>query len=110
MRRTIALHTLVLATGLAGCRTPELAAGVTDSAFVAAMAALQQVNGDEARDSASKAAARDSVLQGRGLTEDDLIAAARALATDPDRSIAIWRRIGEAEKRPLRGDTASPKR
>jgi hypothetical protein len=107
MRRSIALPALALAAGLHGCRSSEIAAGVTDSAFVATMAALRQVNEDESRDSASKVAARDSVLQSRGLTPDEVTAAARALAADTDRAIAIWRRIGEQVNRPQRGDTAS---
>ena len=82
--------------GIVGCRKGEIAPGVTDSTFVAAMTALIRINGDATRDSAQKAIARDSVLQSRDLTEARLERAARALGDDPDRALAVWQRINKA--------------
>src|SRR5688500_16210850 len=93
MIRTLALHALLL-SGVIACRQGEIVAGVSDSTFVATMTALTRINQDEARDSASRAAARDSVLQGRDLTQEDLERAARALEDDPERALALWARIG----------------
>ena len=92
MLRTLALHALVL-SGTVACRQGEIVAGVSDSTFVATMVALTRINQEEARDSASRAAARDSVLQSRGLTEDDMERAARALEQDPERAVELWKRI-----------------
>ena len=93
MIRTLALHALLL-SGVIACRQEEIVAGVSDSTFVATMTALTRINQDEARDSTSRAAARDSVLQGRDLTPEDLERAARALEDDPERALALWTRIG----------------
>ena len=79
------------------CRQGEIVAGVSDSTFVATMTALSRINEEALGDSASRAAARDSVLQSRGLTREDLERAARALEDDPDRAAELWIRIGRAE-------------
>ena len=97
MRATVALPALLLAMGFAACRSGELAAGVDDSTFVATMAALHRVSETGSEDSASMARARDSVLQSRGLTPEQLAAAASALARDPDRAVAVWARITRAQ-------------
>lgn len=98
--RTLAIHALVL-SGLVGCRQGEIVAGVTDSAFVATMTALTRINADSSLDSARRAVARDSLLQSRDLTAAKLERAARALANDPDRALALWRRI--AKESPAEG-------
>ena len=76
-------------------------AGVTDSTFVATMTALTRINADSSLDSARRAVARDSLLQSRDLTAATLERAARALANDPDRALALWQRI--AKERPAEG-------
>src|SRR5688572_10739088 len=98
--RTLAIHALVL-SGLVGCRQGEIVAGVTDSTFVATMTALTRINADSSLDSARRAVARDSLLQSRDLTAAMLERAARALANDPDRALALWQRI--AKERPAEG-------
>ena len=90
--RTLAIHALVL-SGLVGCRQGEIVAGVTDSTFVATMTALSRINADSSADSARRAVARDSLLQSRDLTAPKLERAARALANDPERALALWQRI-----------------
>lgn len=100
--RTLAIHALVL-SGMVGCRQGEIVAGVTDSTFVATMAALTRLNAGESRDSARRAVARDSLLQSRDLTVAKLERAARALADDPDRALALWQRImKEGATEPIR--------
>ncbi len=104
MTRTLALHALIL-SGVVACRQGDIVEGVSDSTYVATMTALTRINQDESRDSVGKAAARDSVLQARDLTLDDMERVARALEDDPERAKALWMRI------PLPGDTAgSPPR
>jgi hypothetical protein len=75
------------------CRRDEIISGVSDSAFVGAMAELRRVQNDMSLDSARRKMARDSVLQGRGLTPDEMERAARALGRDPNRAAAIWQAI-----------------
>jgi hypothetical protein len=90
--RTLAVHVLML-SGIVGCRGGAMTGGVTDSVFVATMSSLNRINADESRDSTSRAAARDSVLQGRDLTMARLERAARSLSDDPDRALAVWQRV-----------------
>ena len=90
--RLIAIHALLL-SGVIGCRQGEIVDGVTDSTFVATMIALQRINNNESLDSASRATARDSLLQGRDLTADQLARAGRALSDDPERALTLWQRI-----------------
>ena len=63
------------------------------------MARLHVVQADATLDSAARAAARDSVLQEQGLSRERLEAAARALADDPDRALAVWRAIEQRVQR-----------
>ena len=91
-------HACVLAASLGvplgACRDGALAAGVSDSAYVSAMVGLREVARDTMLpDSAARAAARDSILQGQGLTAEQLEQASRALAADPERAAAVWRAI-----------------
>jgi hypothetical protein len=109
MTRTLALHALIL-SGMVACRPGEIVAGVSDSTFVATMIALTRINQDVARDSASRAAARDSVLQSRDLAADDIERAARALEDDPERAMALWVRIGRQNADSTRPEPRSPVR
>jgi hypothetical protein len=93
MRRMMALLAGLIVFVVAACRESELAAGVDESTFVATMAALHRVNASDSLTNEDKERARDSVLQGRGLTPEQLSAAAEALGRDPDRALAVWRRI-----------------
>ena len=107
MRATMIGRNLLLAMAIAACRGDHLAAGVDDSTFVATMAALHRVNENVSLDSASMARARDSVLQSRGLTPEQLAEAARALAADPERAVAVWARITKVDSAaPVVPDTA----
>ena len=80
--------------GASGCRGSEVIPGVTDSLFVATLSDLRRIDATmAASDSAGRAAARQRILQQRGLTVDRLDAAARALATDPERAVALMRAV-----------------
>ena len=106
LTRTLALHVLIL-SGVVACRQGDIVDGVSDATYVATMTALTRINQDETRDSASQAAARDSVLLARDLTLDDMERVARALEDDPERARALWLRIplteegGSPEPRPV---------
>lgn len=102
------LSTLVTTVALlallpSGCRRHELAAGVTDSAFVSAMAELERIDRAPGMDSLARAKGRATILQGRGLTRAQLEAAAGSLADDPKRALALYREI----ERRASGDTTT---
>ena len=106
MHRTTALSALLLATGVAACESGTLPGGLDESTFVATMGELHRVN-QASLDSVSVAQARDSILQSRGLTPEQLAAAASSLAADPNRAIRIWSRIRAAAEAPAASDTAT---
>lgn len=99
---------LALGLVLAGCERGDIVSGVSDSVYVTTLAELRNIQVDESRDSARKAIARDSVLQGRGLTPEQLERASRAVAREPARAVQLWQRI-EAKAITLdRGAPAPP--
>lgn len=85
-------HPAFLAILLAACTRSEIVPGVRDSTFVATMADLRRAE-VTVRDTTELAASRRRILQQRGLTVDQLEAAARKLADDPDRALEIWQAI-----------------
>jgi hypothetical protein len=96
-----AVLTAVVTAGLAlgGCRrwAGQASGEVSDSTFVAAMAdlrrAVQPGGVESARDSAGRAAVRDSILAKHGVTAASLERAARALAKNPDHAADVARAI-----------------
>jgi hypothetical protein len=84
---------VITAFCVTACGRPELASGVSDSAFVKVMGALRQlpVGGDT--DSASRNRRRDSILRANGLSAAQLESAAVSLSADPKRASAVWRAI-----------------
>src|SRR5215213_7450059 len=94
-----AVAALVVLASVA-CRRDEIISGVSDSAFVGAMAELRRIQNDASLDSARRKMARDSVLQGRGLTPAEMERAARALARDPERASALWQEIDRRVQTP----------
>ena len=105
MRSVQMIHGLIvtatLAAPLGACGRGELAAGVTDSAFVTTMAELRHVAREPGLDSARRAAARAAVLQRRGLTPEQLESAARSLTDDPKRATLLWQRIDMKANAPI---------
>ena len=98
MRRMIVLLPVLVSTAIAACRGNELAAGVDESTYVTTMAALHRISLDDTLNNEMRERARNDLLQSRGLTPEQLTAAASALADDPDRALAVWRRITEPPK------------
>jgi hypothetical protein len=90
--RTLLLACAIAGCAIAGCAKGEIVAGVSDSAFVAAMSDLRRVEAAPG-DSASRAATRQRLLQQRGLTAAQLERAAQALASDPARATALFQAI-----------------
>ena len=81
--------TLILACAIVGCARGDIVPGVSDSAFVAAMADLRRAQGSTP-DTVALAAARKRILQQRGLTVEQMDRAARALANDPQRAADLF--------------------
>jgi hypothetical protein len=91
--RLRACHLIAVAILVAACRRGEIVPGVSDSSFVAAMADLRQLAREPGFDSTSRARARQGVLQSRGLTMEQLDAAAAQLAREPQRAADLWQAI-----------------
>ena len=72
MRTVLVIGVAVL---LAGCQRPETIAGVSDSAFVRAMAELRRLPTTPAIGQAARDRARDSILRLHGITAAQLEAA-----------------------------------
>lgn len=83
---------LLAVTALAACRRATRG-GMNDSTFVATMAELQRIQENEELDSASRTAARQRVLQGRGLTAEAVELKARALARDPEHAAKVFQAV-----------------
>lgn len=87
MGRLFGVHRGVLvAVAALACGSGEIVDGVSDSTFVAALADLQRIRTDPRLDSAAREDARGRVLQGRGLTVEQMDRAALVLAEDPRRA------------------------
>jgi hypothetical protein len=90
---------LMAGLALAGCRhwADQASGEVSDSTFVASMAdlrrAVQPGGVESARDSAGRAAVRDSILAKHGVTAATLERAARALAQNPNHAADVARAI-----------------
>ena len=80
---------LILACAIVGCARGDIVPGVSDSAFVAAMAELRRAQGSTT-DTVALAAMRQRILQQRGLTVEQLDRAGRALANDPQRAADLF--------------------
>lgn len=102
-------HSTFLACVLAACGSGEIIPGVRDSTFVATMADLRRTEATTT-DPPALAAARQRILQQRGLTPARMEAVARKLGEDPERAVAIWqaieRRAVQPDSSPPRGDAA----
>jgi hypothetical protein len=95
---------LILACAVVGCARGDIVPGVCDSTFVSTMAELRRAEGSTT-DSAALGAARQRILQQRGLTVEVMDRAARALANDPARATALFDAI---EKRTVNAPPPAP--
>ena len=88
----VSLAVMVLAA-LGACRRSRDLNGVSETKFVAVMAALKQVRDRPGLDSVRRKAARDSILQKEGLTPAQLEGAALQLARNPARAQTVWQAV-----------------
>ena len=88
----ISFSVMVLAA-FSACRRSRDLNGVSETKFVAVMAALKQVRDKPGLDSLRRAASRDSILQKEGLTPAQLEAAARKLGQNPARAQTVWQAV-----------------
>lgn len=103
----------LLLSGALGCpgRGDLGGGGVNDSTFVNTIVELRRIGADSSLDSTARDSARRALLRRRGLTARQLEDAARAMAANPDRAIAIWRAIDDHindAKRPAAKRTTPP--
>ena len=88
----VSFSIMVLAAFAACGRSRDLN-GVSETEFVAVMAALKQVRDRPGLDSVRRAASRDSILQKEGLTPAQLEGAAMQLAQNPARAQTVWQAV-----------------
>jgi hypothetical protein len=88
----VSLAVMVL-VALGACRRSRDLNGVSETKFVAVMAALKQVRDRPGLDSVHRKASRDSILQKEGLTPAELEAAAMKLAQNPARAQTVWQAV-----------------
>jgi|ERR1700722_1192649 hypothetical protein len=95
MRARSLLVMLLLGNGAIGATSCKRSSGnaSADSTFVHAMVDLRLVTANTTLDSAGKARARDSVMRHYSTSPEDLDRSARRLGADPDRAVALLRKI-----------------
>ncbi len=93
--RPVRLRLVLLALLLASVACPGRRdlAGMSDSTFVAVMARLHRIDADERLSREERDSLRQETLQEEGLQPEQLEEAARSLADNPERALAIWRAI-----------------
>ena len=102
VRTHVVSFSVIVLAAFSACSRPRDLNGVSETKFVAVMAALKQVRDRPGLDSARRRASRDSVLQKEGLTPAQLEGAAIQLARNPARAQTVWQAV---ERRA--NDTAS---
>lgn len=93
VRTHVVSCSVVVLAAFAACRRSRDLNGVSETKFVAVMAALKQVRDRPGLDSDRRAASRDSILQKEGLTPARLEGAAKQLAQNPARAQTVWQAI-----------------
>ncbi len=84
---------LVLLLASLACPGRRDLAGMSDSTFVDVMARLHRIDADERLSREERDSLRRETLQEEGLRPEQLEEAARSLADNPERALAIWRAI-----------------
>jgi hypothetical protein len=69
---------------------------VDDSTFVRTIVELQKLANDTSLDSLMRDSTRHVILRRHGLTTEELVQAARAMAYDPDHAERVWTAISTA--------------
>jgi len=91
-----------------GCQRTRSSNGIPDTTFVSVMVSLKRVQDSTGVSDAKKAALRDSILQGRGLTPARLEAAARQLAQNPTRAQTVWQAVQRRATDTARANVYNP--
>lgn len=90
----VLIATVLAAWACNGTKLPTSA--VDDSTFVHTMIDLQRLSDDTTLDSLMRDSTRRVILRRHGLTAGELVEAARAMASDPDRAERVWTAISNA--------------
>jgi D-serine deaminase-like pyridoxal phosphate-dependent protein len=90
---TTLLVAIAILLSAGACSRPSARSAVSDSTFVATITELRTIEADQAMDSTARDSARAAVLRSHGISAADLEQAARVMAHDPDRAMAVWRAI-----------------
>ena len=111
VRTHVISFSVMALAAFSACRRSRDLNGVSETKFVAVMAALKQVRDKPGLDSLRRAASRDSILQKEGLTPAQLERAAMKLAQNPARAQTVWQAVEQrandtAAARPGRRPTA----
>src|SRR6476619_2199304 len=93
VRIHVVSFSIMVLAAFTACRRSRELNGVSETRFVAVMAALKQVRDRPGLDSAQRAHGRDSILQKEGLTPARLEGAAKQLAQNPARAQTVWQAI-----------------
>ena len=93
VRTHVVSFSVVVLAAFTACRRSRDLNGVSETKFVAVMAALKQVRDRPGLDSERRAASRDSILQKEGLTPAQLEGAAMQLAQNPARAQTVWQAV-----------------
>ena len=93
VRTHVVSFSVVVLAAFTACRRSRDLNGVSETKFVAVMAALKQVRDRPGLDPVRRAASRDSILQKEGLTPAQLERAAMKLAQNPARAQTVWQAV-----------------
>jgi len=93
VRTHLVSFSMMALAAFTACRRSRDLNGVSETKFVAVMAALKQVRDRPGLDSSRRALSRDSILQKEGLTPAQLEGAAMQLAQNPARAQTVWQAI-----------------
>jgi len=93
VRTHLVPFSMMVLAALTACRRSRDLNGVSETKFVAVMAALKQVRDRPGLDSSRRASSRDAILQKEGLTPAQLEGAAMQLARNPARAQTVWQAV-----------------
>src|SRR5919205_650888 len=106
MRRAESFALIAASVAALGCSRPTTQPEVSDSTFVAVMRELRRIETDTSMDSTMRDSIRKVTLRRRKLTPEALERAARGLASEPERAVAVWksieRHLNKSPARPAR--------
>lgn len=95
--RPFALVVVAAVVAGSGCNETRMpTSAVDDSTFVHTMVDLERLADDTTLDSLMRDSTRRVILRRHGLTAGELVQAAQAMASDPDRAERVWTLISSA--------------